>query len=59
MFSTSFSGGFDSLPHCGAVIAMLTITGLTHKEAYKDVGVVTVIIPVIATLASIVLAMVT
>lgn len=51
------SGGFDSLPHCGAVIAMLTITGLSHKEAYKDVGVVTVIIPVIATLASIVLAM--
>ena len=51
------SGGFDSLPHCGAVVAMLTITGLTHKEAYKDVGVVTVIIPVIATLASVFLAM--
>lgn len=52
------SGGFDSLPHCGAVIAMLTITGLSHKEAYKDVGIVTVVIPVIATLASIGLAMV-
>jgi H+/gluconate symporter-like permease len=46
------SGGFDSLPHCGAVIAMLTITQLTHREAYKDVGVVTVVIPVIATLAA-------
>lgn len=45
------SGGFDSLPHCGAVIAMLTITQLTHKQAYKDVGVITVVIPVIATLA--------
>ena len=32
------SGGFDSLPHCGAVIAMLTITQLTHKQAYKDVA---------------------
>lgn len=53
------SGGFDSLPHCGAVVAMLTITGLTHKEAYKDVGVVTVIIPVIATLASLGLAIMT
>ncbi len=51
------SGGFDSLPHCGAVIAMLTITQLTHKQAYKEVGVVTVIVPVVATLATIVLAM--
>ena len=40
-------------------IAMLTITGLTHKEAYKDVGIVTVVIPVIATLASVFLAMIT
>ena len=51
------SGGFDSLPHCGAVIAMLTITQLTHRQAYKDVGVVTVVVPVVATLATIVLAM--
>jgi len=52
------SGGFDSLPHCGAVIAMLTVTGLTHKQAYKDVGMVTVVVPVVATLATIALAMV-
>ncbi len=45
------SGGFDSLPHCGAIVAMLTITGLTHKEAYRDVGMITVVIPVLATLA--------
>lgn len=51
------SGGFDSLPHCGAIIAMLTITGLTHKEAYRDVGIITVVIPVIATLASVLVAM--
>ena len=44
------SGGFDSLPHCGAVIAMLTITQLTHKQAYKDVAVITVAVPVVATL---------
>jgi H+/gluconate symporter-like permease len=49
--ATMASGGFDSLPHCGAVVAMLTITGLSHKEAYRDVGVITVIIPVIVTLA--------
>lgn len=50
------SGGFDSLPHCGAVIAMLTITGLTHREAYKDVGVITVAIPAAVALSMVVLA---
>ncbi len=49
--ATMASGGFDSLPHCGAVVAMLTITGLTHKEAYRDVGVITVVIPVLSVLA--------
>jgi H+/gluconate symporter-like permease len=51
--ATLGSGGIDSLPHCGAVIAMLTIMGLKHKEAYKDIFVVTVAIPVIATLLAI------
>lgn len=47
---TMAAGGFDSLPHCGAVVAMLSITGLTHREAYRDVFVITVVIPVVATL---------
>ena len=51
--ATIASGGFDSLPHCGAVIAMLMIMGLTHKQAYKDLFVVTVLIPVIAVLCCI------
>jgi H+/gluconate symporter-like permease len=51
--ATIASGGFDSLPHCGAVVAMLTITQLTHKQAYRDVGIITVVIPVIATLVTI------
>ena len=29
------SGGMDSLPHNGAVITMLAVTGLTHRQAYK------------------------
>lgn len=45
------SGGIDSLPHSGAVIAMFTIMGLKHKDAYRDIAVVTVIIPVIAALS--------
>ena len=50
------SGGFDSLPHCGAIIALLTVTGMTHKQAYKDIGVITVVVPTIATLFAIGLA---
>ena len=49
------SGGFDSLPHCGAVIAMLMIMGLTHRQAYKDIFVMTVLVPVIAVLCCIAL----
>lgn len=48
--ATVAAGGFDSLPHCGAVITMLTITQPTHKEAYRDTGIITVVIPVIAAL---------
>lgn len=46
----------SSLPHCGAVVAMLTITQLYHREACRDIGVVTVVIPVIATLVVMALA---
>ncbi|WP_206482886.1 GntP family permease [Thalassotalea sp. G2M2-11] len=49
--ATIASGGFDSLPHCGAVVAILTITGMTHKQAYKDIFVITVVFPVISALA--------
>lgn len=51
------SGGLDSLPHCGAVIATFMIMGLTHKEAYRDLFVVTVAVPVISCLAAIGLLM--
>lgn len=50
------SGGLDSLPHCGAVITSLTIMGLTHREAYKDVAVITVVIPLIALIAVVAIA---
>lgn len=41
------SGGMDSLPHNGAVITLLAITGLTHKSSYADIGMVSVVIPFI------------
>ena len=43
------SGGFDSLPHNGAIITLLTICGLTHRQAYKDIAVVSVAIPLLVT----------
>jgi len=42
------TGGLDALPHNGAVITLLTICGLTHKQAYKDIAVVAVVIPILA-----------
>jgi len=42
------TGGLDTLPHNGAVITLLSICGLTHKQAYADIAVVAVLIPVIA-----------
>lgn len=37
------SGGMDTLPHNGAVITLLTVTGLTHRQAYADIFAITVI----------------
>jgi H+/gluconate symporter-like permease len=37
------SGGMDTLPHNGAVITLLAVTGLTHKESYREIFAVTVI----------------
>jgi len=51
------SGGLDSLPHSGAVITLLMVMGVTHKEGYKDLGVVTVVFPIVATVAIILLAL--
>jgi len=42
------SGCFDSLPHNGAVITLLGICRLTHKQSYFDIFVVTVAIPLSA-----------
>ncbi len=35
------SGGMDTLPHNGAVITLLTVTGLTHRQAYRDIFAIT------------------
>jgi H+/gluconate symporter-like permease len=37
------SGGMDTLPHNGAVITLLAVTGLTHRQSYKNIFVITTI----------------
>jgi H+/gluconate symporter-like permease len=37
------SGGMDTLPHNGAVITLLMVTGLTHRQSYRDIFAITLI----------------
>jgi H+/gluconate symporter-like permease len=37
------SGGMDTLPHNGAVVTLLTVSGLTHRESYRGIFAMTVI----------------
>ena len=48
-------GGLDTLPHNGAVVTLLGITQLTHRQSYADIGMVSVIIPIAVTVVGIVL----
>ena len=49
------SGGLDSLPHNGAVITLLGICRLTHRESYLDIFMVSVIGPLVALAAVLIL----
>jgi H+/gluconate symporter-like permease len=50
------SGGLDTLPHNGAVLTLLTITGMTHKESYIDIFVTSLLLPVLSSIPAIILA---
>lgn len=49
------SGGLDALPHNGAVITMLAICGLSHRDSYKDIFITSLCIPLVALVVVIVL----
>ena len=49
------SGGLDTLPHNGAVLTLLAVTGMTHKESYVDIFVTSVLLPIVATIVAIIL----
>lgn len=51
------TGGLDTLPHNGAVVTLLAICGLSHRQAYGDIFVVAVVIPLIACAVVIALGM--
>ncbi len=42
------AGGFDTLPHCGAIITLLSICKLTHRQSYMNIAAVTTGAPMIA-----------
>jgi H+/gluconate symporter-like permease len=42
------TGGLDTLPHNGAVITLLGICGMTHRQAYGDIFMVAVVGPTLA-----------
>ena len=45
------TGGLDALPHNGAVITLLTICGMSHRQSYLDIFVVAVLGPILALVA--------
>lgn len=42
------TGGLDALPHNGAVVTLLGICGMTHRQAYGDIFVVACLVPLVA-----------
>ncbi len=42
------TGGLDALPHNGAVITLLAICKLTHRQSYADIAAVAVAAPIAA-----------
>jgi H+/gluconate symporter-like permease len=50
------SGGLDTLPHNGAVLTLLAITGMTHKDSYIDICVTSLVLPIISSIPAIILA---
>ena len=49
------TGSLDALPHNGAVVTLLGICGLGHREAYGPIFAVAVAIPLLALAAAIAL----
>ena len=42
-FASIASGGFDTGPHNGAIITLLAVCGLTHRQSYPDIFAMTLL----------------
>lgn len=49
------AGGLDTLPQCGAVLTVLAVTKLKHKDSYIDIFMCCTVIPISATILAIIL----
>jgi len=52
----SVASGASIFPNNGALLTLLAVTGLSHKDTYKDVFVVAFLIPTVALIVGIILA---
>jgi H+/gluconate symporter-like permease len=50
------ASAMDTVPHNGAILTLLAVTGMSHKESYFDISITTIVIPLIVTAIGIVLA---
>ena len=41
------AGSLDSLPHCSGTFLLMAYTGCNHKQSYKDIAMVSVVIPAV------------
>jgi H+/gluconate symporter-like permease len=53
--ATISAGTLDSLPHNGAVVSLLAVCGLTHRDSYRDIVMVGIVGALLALLAVILL----
>lgn len=53
---TAIASGASILPHNGALLTVFAITGLTHKDSYKDIFIVALLIPFVATVVGILMS---
>lgn len=51
----SVASGASILPNNGALLTLVAVTGLSHKETYKDVFMVALLIPTIALIVGIIM----
>lgn len=54
--SSMACGGLDTLPHNGAVITILAVFGLMHKDAYKHMFATCVVAPLLTLVPAVIMA---